>query len=197
MWPIGGGGHFLKRLSLADKEAVDHNQEIWEGWLSLVPSKSFGIREVYSSSNLKAYGRLWGLYHEGFNENGQSVTFLTDRELQEVGKRTAEALENTLFVNEERFMDKYIISTHARRLIFMYPPLFQVVNDRVVIRDRRYLAEYRKGKEYLTAKRYVPGDGHDYVTVSEDGVDDYNGEGVQEGETLYRSNYPAILMKYF
>ena len=58
LWPMGGNFRFLSRLKKASTTPIDHNQRVWQGWLSInaedLPTENINIR----SNGLSTYGEL-------------------------------------------------------------------------------------------------------------------------------------------
>ena len=63
LWPMGGLCKFLRRLQLAEKNPIDHNQRIWGAWIRLNEESLPPGPVTIFSYGLTSYGRLWASWN--------------------------------------------------------------------------------------------------------------------------------------
>jgi|GEM_PF-3833429 len=189
LWPTGGGIHFLSCLAKAQKEkhAVDHNQEIWNAWIAMDQGILQEPVEVVIPASLKSYGDFWRYFYErgSYKEGYPQVTLHTDREWTGVGVRKHNGNFKKRFEEDYSYNLENVFGATTGRLVFSFPHYKSRTlkkEELIFYMDRKKLIELHPKVEFISCKKIDKHDGYIYEQI---------------GDNLYRSNYPAIILKYF
>ena len=185
LWPMGGGVDFLKRLSSAQQinKAVDHNQEIWNTWVTMdqrVLAEEFSIE-----ATLNSYGKIWAWYHGGKVSDNPKYILQTDREWIDARQRWYNGKSKDWFEIGADYTIDNLYQATSGRCVFTFPRIRQVkptAKEEQYHSQRKELHELYPSVEFILCEKVDERDGYIYKEF---------------GENIYRSNYPKIILKYF
>ena len=189
LWPTGGGGNFLCRLARSQKEgrAVDHNQEWWNTWMLVDEKKIDPECELVMEMIPKSYGALWARFNGLLvvkEKSPESIILQSDREWVGAGRTMATGAVLDRRQEHSSYLASDVFHTGAGRCLFSYNKAITADKGAggFTFEHRKRLLEKHPGVEFLSSLSRDDLDGHLYEEI--------------DGK-IYRSNYPAILIKYF